>query len=280
MDAGQVTRRAVRLLGSAPRRVPKLARALAADPVGVTRALPGEIRQRRGQPQYGPADLDDAWEQHLHGLLGAPWPCPQRDGLDAVLADIGARLDRQGLGSGRHTYGWYSDADVSLSRAVWCTVLHTRPDVVVETGVAHGVTSRIVLEGLIRNDRGHLWSIDLPHPLDQQLHAQTGAAVTDDCRPHWTYLEGASRDQLPPLMNQVGQVDLFVHDSLHTARNTRFELEQVASAQAGGGTMLVDDIAGHDGFATFARQHQAYRTIICPSADGAGIFGAAVSAGG
>jgi hypothetical protein len=81
-------------------------------------------------------------------------------------------------------------------------------------------------------------------------------------------------------VDQVGQVDLFVHDSLHTARNTRFELEQVASAQADGGTMLVDDIAGHDGFAAFARQHPAYRTIICPSADGAGIFGAAVSAGG
>jgi hypothetical protein len=280
MDAVQVTRRAVRLLGSAPRRLPKLARALAADPVGLTRALPGEILQRRGHVQYGPAELDDAWEEHLHGLIGAPWPCPQRDGLDEILADIGTRLDHQGLGSGRHTYGWYSDADVSLSRAVWCTVLHTRPEVVVETGVAHGVTSRIVLEGLVRNDRGHLWSIDLPYPLDQRLHAQTGAAVTDRCRPRWTYLAGASRDRLPPLLRQVGHVGLFIHDSLHTARNTRFELEQVASAQTAGGVLLVDDIAGHNGFAVFARQHRAYRTIVCPAADRAGIFGVAVSAGG
>jgi methyltransferase family protein len=280
MDIGQATRRAIRLWGSAPRRVPKLARALAADPAGVARALPGEILQRRGHVQYAPAELDDAWEEQLHGLLGAPWPCPQRAGLDEVLAGIGTRLGQQGLGSGRHTYGWYSDADVSLSRAVWCTVLHTRPEVVVETGVAHGVTSRIVLEGLVRNDRGHLWSIDLPHPLDQRLHAQTGAAVTDGCRPRWTYLEGASRDRLPPLIREVSRVDLFIHDSLHTARNTRFELEQAASAQAAGGAMLVDDIAGHNGFATFARQHPSYRTIICPSADGVGVFGVAVSAGG
>jgi hypothetical protein len=280
METGRMTRRAARLLGSAPRRVRKVSRAFAADPVGVARALPGEILQRRGHAQYGPADLDDVWEEHLHGLLGAPWPCRQRDGLDEVLADIGTRLEQKGLGSGRHTYGWYSDADISLSRAVWCTVLHTRPEVVVETGVAHGVTSRIVLEGLRRNDRGQLWSIDLPHPLDQRLHAQTGAAVSDECRPRWTYLEGASRDRLPPLMDEVGQVQLFVHDSLHTARNTLFEMEQVAARLSANGVMLIDDIAGHDGFATFARQHPGYRTIVCPSEDGAGIFGIAVSGAG
>jgi hypothetical protein len=280
MDAGRTVRRAGRLLRSSPRRAPRLARAFAAGPVRVSRALPGEILQRRGHDQYGPADLDDAWEEHLHGLLGAPWPCPQRAGLDDVLADIGTRLDHQGLSSGRHTYGWYSDAEVSLSRAVWCTVRHTRPEVVVETGVAHGVTSRIVLEGLLRNDRGHLWSIDLPHPLDRRLHAQTGAAVTDDCRARWTYLEGTSRDRLPPLIRQVGHVELFIHDSLHTARNTRFELEQAASALTTGGALLVDDIGGHDGFAAFARRHPAYQTIICPAADRAGIFGIAVSAAG
>jgi hypothetical protein len=33
---------------------------------------------------------------------------------------------------------------------------------VVETGVAHGVTSRFILEALSRNGDSHLWSIDLP----------------------------------------------------------------------------------------------------------------------
>jgi hypothetical protein len=39
---------------------------------------------------------------------------------------------------------------------------HLRPDTVVETGVAHGVTSRVIREGLERNRSGHLWSVDLP----------------------------------------------------------------------------------------------------------------------
>jgi hypothetical protein len=253
-------------------------RTFTVHPVAVCRALPGEVRQRRGTEQYLESEVDEAWDERLHNMLGAAWPCPEGQQLGELMTDIGARLATKGLGSGRHTYGWYSDAEKSLCRAVWCTVLHTRPEVVIETGVAHGVTSRVVLEALRRNDRGHLWSIDLPHPLDRQLHAETGAAITDDCRARWSYLEGSSRHRLPSLVAEVGQVWMFIHDSLHTAKNTLFEMEQTASAMPPGGIMLVDDIAGHDGFAKFASRHSEYQTIVCPSADRVGLFGVALNA--
>ena len=160
---------------------------------------------------------------------------------------------------------------------MWCVALHTRPEVVIETGVAHGVTSRIVLEALRQNDLGHLWSIDLPFPFDHRLHVETGVVVTDACRPRWSYLEGSSRQRLPPLVAEVGHVEMFIHDSLHTAKNTVFEMEQAASAMSAGGVMLVDDIDSHMGFATFAKRHPEYQTIICPSADRNGMFGIAVN---
>jgi hypothetical protein len=220
--------------------------------------------------------VDEAWDEHLHGLLGAAWPCPYRRQLDELVAEINATLAAGGLRYGRQSYGCYSDADRSLCRAAWCVVLHARPGVVIETGVAHGVTSRIVLEGLGQNEHGNLWSIDLPHPLDRELHAQTAAAVTDACRARWSYLEGSSRQRLPRLVAQVPEVDLFIHDSLHTARNTMFEMEQVAPAMPPDGIMLVDDIRMHDGFASFARRHPGYQTIVCPSADREGMFGIAI----
>ncbi len=159
---------------------------------------------------------------------------------------------------------------------MWCIVLHNQPDVVIETGVAHGVSSRVVLEALARNDHGHLWSIDLPHPLNERLHRETGVAVTDVCRTRWTYLEGESRRMLPPLVAQVPKVELFIHDSLHTAENTLFEMEQAASNMAQGGVMLVDDIRGHDGFANFTRQHPEFKTVLCSTADRVAGFGIAV----
>jgi len=232
------------------------------------------IRQRHGSDrQY---QVDEAWEEHLHGMLGAAWPCSLGKRADELVTDIGALLETQGLGFGRFTYGCFSDADRSLCRAVWCTVSHARPGIVVETGVAHGVSSRIILEALNQNDHGHLWSIDLPYPIDRRLHAQTGAAVTDACRPRWSYLEGSSSQRLPPLIAQVGHVDVFIHDSLHTAKNTLFEMEQAAMAMTPGGVMLVDDIRMHDGFAAFCRRHPEYEAIICPSADRIGMFGIAV----
>ena len=80
------------------------------------------------------------------------------------------------------------------------------------------------------------------HPLDHKLHGQTGVAVTDSCRPRWTYLEG--RRRLPRLVAEVGTVELFIHDSPHTTKNTLFEMEQAASIMSPGGVMLVDDIRG------------------------------------
>jgi hypothetical protein len=259
----------------------RMLRTFAADPVMVGRALPGEFRQRWERHTADRAETPEpceAWEVRLHELLGAPWPCPEGDRLDALMTDISDLLVAKGLRTGRHTYGWYSDAENALGRAIWCATLHKHPDVVVETGVAHGVTSRIVLEALGRNDTGHLWSIDLPHPLDNRLHRETGAAVTDAGRERWTYLEGSSRQRLPALIAGTGRVDLFIHDSLHTAKNTLFETEQVASVMSAGAVMMVDDIGSHNGFVTFARRHPEFRTIVCPSADRLGVFGIAVKA--
>ena len=265
---------------SRAQKIARLLRTFAADPVVVSRALPGEFRQwyrwRHGKGRYPKLQADDDWGERLHSLLGAAWPCPQSERLDGIMADIGTLLAANGLRLGRGTYAYYSDAESSLCRAAWCVALHTRPEVVIETGVAHGVTSRVVLEALRHKDFGHLWSIDLPFPFDHRLHTETGTAVTDLCRPRWSYLEGSSRQRLPPLVIEVGHIEMFVHDSLHTTRNTLFEMEQAASAMSAGGVMIVDDIDSHEGFIIFGRRHPEYQTLVCPSADKVGMFGIAV----
>jgi Methyltransferase domain len=256
-------------------------RALAANPASVIRAVPGELQQYRRRAEAVQMvdpdvayEVDEAWDEHLHSLLGAPWPCPQAQQLDQIMADIDALLAARGLGSGRLTYGWYSDAESSLCRAAWCVARHTRPEVVIETGVAHGVTSRVLLEALRQNNFGHLWSIDLPFPFDRRVHAETGAVITDACRSRWSYLEGSSSQRLPPLVEEVRHVEMFVHDSLHTADNTLFEMEQAASVMSPGGAMLVDDIGeSRDAFTTFTQRNPDYKAIICPASDRDGIWG-------
>jgi cephalosporin hydroxylase len=265
-------------LKNAARELAPVVRAFPAHPVRVVKALPDEWRQRMGKASVTEAHFDDDWNEHLHDLLGAPWPCPEVKQLHDLLAEIGTLLTEKGLGTGRHTYGWYSDMETDMCTAIWCAVRHSRPEVVMETGVAHGVSSRVVLEGLALNDRGHLWSIDVANPINLQVHGQEGAAVTEACRPRWTYVEGESRRRMPALITQVAKVDLFIHDSLHTFKNTLFEMEQAASVMPPGGIMLIDDIRSHDGFATFARRHPEFKTIFVSTPDRIGAFGIAVYA--
>ncbi|GAA1269261.1 hypothetical protein GCM10009665_67250 [Kitasatospora nipponensis] len=252
-------------------RVRRFARAFAADPVEALLYLPEEVSRQFEHPVDYPVDAD--WEQHLHHLLGAPWPCPQTPRAAALWSAVVAELRARGLAFGRHTYGQYSDADESLARAVWCTVVHRRAEVVVETGVARGVISRFVLAALEQNGGGHLWSVDLPHPFERSLHDQTGAAVPERYRPSWTYIEGSSRRRLPRLTRELGRVDVFVHDSLHTARNTRFEMGRIAEVLAPDGVMLIDDISTHQGFAPWLLDRPHAASLVCPSADGEGLFG-------
>ena len=139
----------------------------------------------------------------------------------------------------------------------------------VETGVARGVTTRFLLEAFERNGSGRLWSIDLPPLLERGLRSETAAAVPERCRRRWKYLEGSSRRRLPRLLADLGGIDLFVHDSIHTERNLRFELDRAMAAIGGHGALVCDDVHMNAGFRAYAGSG----TLVCPSDDGAGLFG-------
>jgi hypothetical protein len=255
----------------------RAARLALEDPVeGLDRALLRLVR-RRGTPVAGD-EAERAWQAHLHALLAAPWPCSQCARFDAVYSETLAQLKAQGLDVGRAAFGGWDDANPTFASAVWSLAVHLRPKKAVETGVARGVTTRIILEALHRADSGHLWSIDRP-PLDRELHDQIGAAVPSGLRKRWTLLRGTSRRVLPGLLARVGPIDLFVHDSLHTERNLRFELAQAWQAMAAGGALIADDINQNTAFRLFLESIPAVNGIVARADDERSLFGIAVMAG-
>jgi hypothetical protein len=128
--------------------------------------------------------------------------------------------------------------------------------------VAHGVTSRFILEALVRNGQGHLWSIDVP-PLESAWKNHVGIAVAPPLRSRWTYIKGTSRLRLPELLRKLGEVDLFIHDSLHTERNVRFELDQAWGALKPGSALVVDDIDANWGFRSFTQSCSGHHSFVC-----------------
>ncbi len=136
-----------------------------------------------------------------------------------------------------------------------------------------GVTSRVILEAMSINGTGHLWSLDLPHPFRPELHKETAAAVPTACRDRWTYVRGSSRRRLASLVSTLTEIDMFVHDSLHTSRNIRFELRTVWPALQRGDLVLVDDV-DNQAFRDFVREVGNPPSIVLRSADGPCLFGA------
>jgi Methyltransferase domain len=191
------------------------------------------------------------WEQRLHDKLGAPWPCPERESAQTAFRQGLDFVASQGLAVGREAYGGWDDGDPALARAAWCVVRHLRPERVLETGVGRGITSRVVLEALKRNGTGQLWSVDQPPPLSPRLKQQVGAAIPSELRMDWRYVRGSSRGRLPALLEELGEIDLFIHDSMHSTRNVHFELSTVWPTLRPGGVMLVGDVNMNRGLEFF-----------------------------
>lgn len=229
--------------------------------------------RRHGGAEHPPPS---GGERELHELLGLPWPCPERGEFGALWAAVLGTLAERGLAAGRGTFGGWDDGDARLCRLAWCLARHLCPERVVETGVGRGLTTRVVLEGLERNGAGHLWSIDLPPLLERRLADETGAAVTEELRARWTLIRGSSRHVLPRLLDELGQVDLFVHDSMHTTRNVTFELECVWPVLAAGGVALVDDVERNRAFGRFIDARPDLGAIVGAAEDGRALLGAVV----
>jgi Methyltransferase domain len=253
----------------------RASRAVAADPYeGSQRVLERVAEWREGMKErrlrYLPSPDCDT---RLHELLGAEWPCPTRREFEELWARLATVLQQRGLSQGRGAFGGWDDADTGLARVTWCLTRHLRPEVVVETGVARGLTSAVILEALERNGSGRLWSVDLPPLLERDLQMETAVAVPDERRGRWTLLRGSSRRLLPGLAAGLGRIDLFVHDSMHTARNVNFELGSVWPRLRSGGAVVIDDVEKNSAFGSFTRTHPEARALVCAADDQRALFG-------
>ena len=150
------------------------------------------------------------------------------------------------------------NADLRFARFCYALCRATVPEHVIETGVAYGVTSAFVLQALAENRQGNLTSIDLP-PLSKDSANHVGLVVPDALRTRWDVRIGASERLLPGVLDEVGRVDIFIHDSLHTYANMRREFQTVLPYMRPTGLILADDIETNLAFREFVEQPQ----VVC-----------------
>lgn len=151
---------------------------------------------------------------------------------------------------------------------MYALVRSTKPESVVETGVASGMSSSYILAALESNSKGHLYSIDLPsvaapgtredatkqHVLSPN---ETGWLIPDRLRGRWTLLLRRSSEVLPALLPKIERVDVFLHDSAHSYENMMFEYQTVWPFLRDGGVLVSDNIGYNRAFVDFSSMVQA-----------------------
>ncbi|MEJ7814833.1 MAG: class I SAM-dependent methyltransferase [Rubrobacter sp.] len=213
-------------------------------------------------------------------LLTSP-PSYETVGWEKALDDLGARFGnvakileesalreveestRRLLADIRHEdpYVPHWAADSVMARCCYLACRLIEPDVVVETGVAYGVSSAFILKALEENGRGTLYSVDLP-PLRREADRSWGVTVPNELRGRWRLHRGTSARILPRLLRETPRVDLFVHDSLHTHRNMRREFDTVWPRLRNGGLLLADDVERNYAFGQLRQKSPALWRVV------------------
>ena len=214
-----------------------------------------EVRWERiflKRPAYRPRQ----WEEVMQAL---------GDGLDAEmdhlsreapLAEIEAKLTLDIDKISSHApYTLSYNANFMLARLCYIVCRALNPVTVLETGVAYGVTTAFILQALEVNGCGILHSVDLP-PLARDADRFAGILVPKALRHRWRLHRGVSKRVLPKLLPQLGNVDIFVRDSLHTSRNMCWEFQSVTPYLGPRSVMIADDVDENSAFHDWVTRKQ------------------------
>ena len=123
-----------------------------------------------------------------------------------------------------------------------------RPTQVIETGVADGKSTRVILMALNELEHGRLTSIDVSDDV--------GSDIEPGLRDRWELVvlpKSHRRAHLEQVVRSRSPVDMFIHDSDHAYRWQAIEYKLALSVLRPGGVLLSDDVDASFAFIDFVR---------------------------
>jgi len=140
---------------------------------------------------------------------------------------------------------------------LYTVIRQHRPTNVIETGVGAGYSSAYILAALNENGTGTLHSIDMP-ALDAAWSLPSGRPpgflVPEALRRRWDFHIGYVQEELPVLLDNLGAVDVFFHDSDHSYENMMFEFRLGYRHLGKGGFLVGDDVTLNCAMLDFASE--------------------------
>ena len=229
---------------------------------------------------------------HLVGILGTrsrpeiPWiskvtgtPVEQAERAVNEVVIHSELIEELSTSIGNTGKSYYAQFPAPLD--LFALVRLTKPQNLVESGVASGVSSTFLLLGIKANSVGVLHSIDFPvfrkgsrgnesWAIPQGM--SSGWAVPSMLRSRWDLRQGRSEDLLKPLLKEVGMVDLYCHDSPVDIKHFEFEMKSIRKHLRPGSLVVADntdkkvfdETAQLVGAEAFYRRHSSLGAFLVP----------------
>jgi predicted O-methyltransferase YrrM len=226
-------------------------------------------RMRRASPSYQPVSTLEALGVLEGALRRQVRPFFQDTDLNWIETEVSESLK---VLTWNAPFSLSHNADVELGRFCFAVCRALAPAVIVETGVAYGVTSSYLLQAIELNGRGELWSVDLP-PLGRHAEEYVGFLVPKGLRQRWNLRRGVARRLLPKVLRLLGQIDVFVQDSLHTYRSITNEINMVWPFLKPGGLVIADDVGNNRAFGDLAQRLNPSACVVIQELHKDSMFG-------
>ena len=152
---------------------------------------------------------------------------------------------------------------------ILCRII--KPKNIIETGVAYGLSSYYILSALEKNRTGTLCSIDSVFR-PWQSEEMIGAIIPTNLRSRWKLVLGKSNEKLLETFNKINDVDIFIHDSLHSYKNMTFEFDCAFEKISNNGIIISDDILDNDAFYDFIKDKKIKKSSIKVQNSGLGVI--------
>jgi hypothetical protein len=175
--------------------------------------------------------------------------------LEGVLSEVARHKGQGGI-------------NMEVGQCLFGIVRALRPEFVIETGIAAGVSSCFLISALIENGSGLLYSVDLPANDNRGFicadasrydwpEKGVGWAIPSEIKSqignrHILVLDDV-RNALPQLLSKLPYIDVFFHDDLHLPEHMLWEYESVWRRLRKGGVLASHDV--NMAWIRFCREH-------------------------
>jgi predicted O-methyltransferase YrrM len=117
-----------------------------------------------------------------------------------------------------------------------------KPDIVLETGVAAGHSSKVILKALEKNKKGVLFSSDFPYFRIKNPEKYIGILLDEKLKKNWNLAIEGDEINLKGFFKTIKKVDLFHYDSDKSYKGKKKVFNLIIEKMSEGSIMIFDDI--------------------------------------